>query len=143
MAGVPIGLELRSQDTTGMPWLFVPLPFFFFFIFFFITSWSDFRRDVRGREWKIPSWYDKRVIPFMAKVYQPLNHFHLVAFCLMGVGIVLLMMGSWDLSLGAPVALMFLSSGLGVWAFVRMFCLVFCKGLEDGNSSDPATKSQN
>ena len=39
--------------------------------------------------------------------------------------------GSWNWHQGAPLPLIPFSVGLGVWAFVRIFCLVFRKEMDE------------
>jgi hypothetical protein len=51
----------------------------------------------------------------------------------MAFALVALTCRSWDWSRGVPLPLFPFSAGLGVWAFVRAFCLVFAKKMEEAN----------
>ncbi len=55
------------------------------------------------------------------------------AFCFMALGVVSLIFGSWDWQHGAPLPLFPLSGGLGIWAFVHVFCFVFGKRMDEFN----------
>jgi len=121
------GLSFPNPDDP-IPWFIVPFPFFGFFFGFFIQAWVGISLGGIRYVWRKPSWYAN---PFTKT--QPLQFFHMGAFCFMALGVVALIFGSWGSwkwRQGAPLPFFPLSGGLGIWAFVRVFCLVFRKKMD-------------
>ena len=121
-----------------IPWLIVPFAFFGFFLGLFIQAWLGISRGGTRYVWRRPSWYANPFTNPFTKT-QPLQFFHMGAFCFMALGVVALIFGSWDWHRGAPLPLFPFSGGLGIWAFVRVFCLMFGKRMDEPNKSLQAT----
>jgi hypothetical protein len=120
------------EDIDAMPWFIAPLPFFFFLIVPFIQSWICLTRRGSRYKWRTPSWYESPFTnPF--RHTEPLRFFHLGAFCFMSFGLVWLVSKSWDWSRGIPLPLFPFSAGLGLWAYVHLFSLVFAKKFQQQN----------
>jgi hypothetical protein len=109
-----------------IPWLIVPFAFFACFLGLFIQFWMGISRGGIRYVWRRPSWYVNPFTNLFIKT-QPLQFFHMGAFCFMALGIVALMFGSWDWHQGAPLPLFPFSGGLGIWACICVFCRVFSK----------------
>jgi hypothetical protein len=126
------------QPDEPIPWLIVPFAFFGFFFGLFIQAWIAISRGGTRYVWRRPSWYANPFINLFRNT-QPLQFFHMGAFCFMALGLVSLVFGSWDWQHGAPLALFPFSGGFGVWMFVRVFCLIFGKRMDESNKSLQAT----
>jgi hypothetical protein len=109
-----------------IPWLILLFPFFAFFLLLYMRAWVSISRGGTRYVWRRPSWYANPFTSLFTKT-QPLQFFHMGAFCFMALGVIALICGSWDWHHGAPLPLLPFCAGLGIWAFVRIFCLVFRK----------------
>jgi hypothetical protein len=116
-----------------IPWLIVPFAFFGFFIGLFAQLGFAISRGGTRYVWRRPSWYANPFSPFSKR--QPLQFFHMGAFCFMVLGVVALMCGSWDWHQGAPLPLFPFSGGLGIWAFTRVFCRIFRRRMDELNTA--------
>jgi hypothetical protein len=122
----------HSNNDEAMPWLFVPFVFFGSFLGLFIQAWIGISRGGARYVWRRPSWYANPFTnPFINT--QPLQFFHIGAFCFMAFGIVTLIFGSWNWHHYAPLPLFPFSCGLGIWASVHVICLVFRKRMDASN----------
>jgi len=117
-----------------IPWWSVPFAFFGIFISSFVRLWIAISRGGTRYIWRRPSWYANPFSNPFTKT-QPLQFFHMGAFGFMALGVVALMCGSWDWHHGAPLPLFPFSAGLGIWAFVRVFCRVFRKRMDEPNTA--------
>src|ERR1700722_10172314 len=78
-----------------IPWFIVPFAFFGFFLGLFIQAWIGIFRAGTRYVWRRPSWYANPFTnPFTNT--EPLQFFHMGAFCFMSLGIVALIFGSWS-----------------------------------------------
>jgi hypothetical protein len=117
-----------------IPWWAVLFAFFAFFLGLFTQAWVAISRGGRRYVWRKPSWYANPFTnPFTNT--QPLQFFHMGAFCFMAFGLVWLIFGSWHWQRGLPLPLFPFSGGLGIWTFVRVFCLVFRKKMDGSNNA--------
>ena len=122
------------QEVEAIPWFIVLLTFFVSFVGLFIQSWICLYRGGSRYMWRSPSWYENPFThPF--RHTQPLQFFHLGAFCLMSFALASLTSAPWNWAQGFPLPFFFLSGGFGVWVFVRVFCLVFAKKMGKSNHS--------
>jgi hypothetical protein len=126
------GGRIFPHDVEPVPWIFAPFGFFAAFLGLFAQS--SFRISSSGTRciWRRPSWYENPFTnPF--KNTQPLQFFHMGAFCFMCLGLVMFVFGPWDWSRGLPFPFFVFSFGLGVWTFVRVFCLVYGRRMDESN----------
>src|ERR1700722_6118023 len=121
------------QSDDRIPWLIVPFAFFGSFFGLFIQTWIGISRGGMRYVWRRPSWYSNPFTNPFTKT-EPLQFFHMGAFCFMALGVVALIFTSWNWHNGAPLPLFPFSAGFGIWVSVRFFCLIFHKKMDELNS---------
>ena len=127
------GISFPHPDDR-VPWLIVPFAFFAAFFGPLVQAWIAIARGGTRYIWRRPSWYANPFTNPFRKT-EPLQFFHMGAFAFMAFGVISLIFGSWDWHHGAPLPLFPFSAGFGIWAFIRVFCFLFGKKMDEPNTA--------